>query len=232
MAELGQATRLYVGILLAVALAALALSATRMAPVSANEIAQTCLFAGATALAWLFPVPIAARTQFYVDTAVLVAAVLLLPPALAVAAAGSGTLVAHGLRRADRDWAQALFNTAQVMLITFVAATVLAVGGWDPRAGIVPELPVVPSLVVAAAIMFLLSILFVSIVAALETSVPVTARVRGDLADVARPEVAAHIALVTIGFLAAILARERRPRKRTAPSPTCCRWRRTTCAPR
>src|SRR6188508_1477365 len=103
MSELGRATRLYIGVLLAVSLAALALSVVWMTPVSTSEIVQSCLFAGAIALAWLFPVPIAARTKFYVDTAVIAAAVLLLQPALAILAVGTGTLVAHGLRRADRD---------------------------------------------------------------------------------------------------------------------------------
>lgn len=206
MDELQRPTRLYIAVLVGIAVAALALAGSRTTRVDAEEILLAGALAGAMALAWLFPVPIASRMKFYVDTTLFIAAPLLLQPALALTALGAGTLLAHGLRREDRDWAQALFNAAQVMLVTFVVAIVLGAGGWDPRRGEAPDLDILPYVIVAAAIIYPLGILLVSIVTALETSVPIIERFRTDLAAEPRAELAGHIALVTVGYLAALIA--------------------------
>ena len=157
-------------------------------------------------LAWLFPIPIATRTKYYVDTAVIVAAALLLQPVLTLAAVGSGALVAHGLRRDSRDVAQALFNAAQVMLIASTVIVFLVAGGRTPNRDVPPDLRILPHVAVAAVVIYVLSVLFVSVIAALETSVPILARFRLDLTDEPWTELAAHAALVTVGFLAALVA--------------------------
>jgi signal transduction histidine kinase len=203
---LARTTRLYIALLVGLAVAILALAWSRTTQVVAGEILLTAGLAGAMALTWLFPIPIAAKTKFYVDAVVIIAATLLLQPAMALAAVGSGTIVAHGLRRDDRDWAQALFNTAQVTLIAFAATVVLAAGGWNPRRGTAPDLEILPFAIAAAGVIYLLTVFLVSTVTALETSVPIIARFRADLAAEPRAEVAAHMALATVGFLAAVIA--------------------------
>jgi signal transduction histidine kinase len=203
---LQRTTRLYIGTLLGLAVGALALAVLRMTPVEDDEALLTGGLTGAMVLAWLFPIPIAAKTKFYVDTAVIVAAALLLQPALALVAAGSGTLLAHTLRRVNRDWAQALFNTAQMTLVAVTATMVLAAGGWDPHRGAAPDIAILPVVIVAAASIYPVSILLVSIVTALETSLPIIARFGTDLTTEPRAELVAHTALATVGFLAALIA--------------------------
>lgn len=199
-------TRLYIGTLLGLAFVALAFAASRMTPVLKDEVLLASGLAAAMALAWLFPIPIATKTKYYVDSAVIVAATLLLQPVLALIALGSGTLIAHGLRRNSRDVAQALFNAAQVTLIAATVIVFLLAGGWSPGRDATPDLDVLPSVVVAAVVIYVLSVLLVSIIAALETSVPILSRLRLDLTEETGTEAAAHAALVTVGFLAALVA--------------------------
>ena len=125
---------------------------------------------------------------------------------MALAALGSGTLIAHGVRRDCRDLAQAIFNAAQVMVIAATVIGFMIAGGWDPRGDAAPDLDILPYVAIAAAVIYVLSVLFVSIIAALETSVPILTRLRLDLTEEPRTEVAAHAALVTVGFLAALVA--------------------------
>jgi signal transduction histidine kinase len=206
VAALQRPTRLYIAALVGLALAALALTWSRTTRIAPGEILLAAGLAGIMALAWLFPIPVATQTKFYVDIAVIVAAALLLQPGLAMAAVGSGTLLAHGLRRDARDGAQALFNASQVMLLAFVVSLLLVAGGWNPRRGTAPDLEILLVLLAAAAVMYPLSIFLVYVVTALETSVPIIARFRSDLAAEPRAEVAAHTALVTVGYLAALIA--------------------------
>jgi len=97
-------------------------------PSGGQEVLALSLMA-LIAIAWLFPLPISFKTHLYLDSAILVAAVLTLPPALAMLAVGIGTVVAHRIRQEDS--AQTLFNSAQVMLQAAAGAAVLALAGWD-----------------------------------------------------------------------------------------------------
>src|SRR5215212_6705395 len=91
--QLQTTTKVYIGALLglAVGLTFVALnSGTLPRPA---DIVVMVVAAGCTALAWLFPIHFASKTKLYADMAVMIAAVLLLPPAFAVVAVGSGTLL-------------------------------------------------------------------------------------------------------------------------------------------
>jgi signal transduction histidine kinase len=192
--------------LVGLALAALVFADSRLTPVRQDELLLSMVLAAAMALAWLFPIPIAPQTKYYVDTAVIIAAALLLQPAMALTAVGSGTLIAHAARRKSRDLAQAFFNTATVMLIVGTVILFLIAGGWGPRRSATLYVDILPYLVVAGIIIYVLSVVFVSTIAALETSVPVLTRVRLDLTQEPGAEMITHAALVTVGFLAALVA--------------------------
>jgi hypothetical protein len=90
-----------------------------------DHLLGAALLGVALLAAYRFPVHLTDKTKVSVDTAILVAAVLLLPPGLAIAMAGV-TAAAHEL--VDRaPWQQGVFNAAQTTV--YVAA-----GAWVFRA--------------------------------------------------------------------------------------------------
>src|SRR5688500_15574073 len=118
-------------------LAALALAVGLVVPAAALSAREAILavgWGGLTALAWRHPIPLAFKRKLLLDTSVLVAAVLLLPPGPATLATGGGTLLAHARRGQDR--AEAGFNTAQAMLQAGITGLILwgTVGAVDRRA--------------------------------------------------------------------------------------------------
>ena len=170
MAELPWPAKLYSA---ALTLTALGLVAELLMPVRALG-AQEALLAtgcgGLTALAWLHPIPLAFKRKLFLDTSVIGAAVLLLPPGLATVAIGAGTFLAHALRR--EDWAQATFNTAHTMLQTGVTGLIL----WG-ASGVVDRVPADgPAVLEVTAIVsvstFVIGYLSVTTLIALETGVP------------------------------------------------------------
>ncbi len=162
--------------------------------------------AACMAVAWLFPIHFAARTKLYVDTAVTTAAVLLLPPACAAAAVGIGTLLAHGIRAESRDWAQAIFNTAQTMLVTLTAALLLASAGWRPiESSFDTPWPLLMLPLVALAT-YLLNVFLVASVSAFESATPLVGSFWTALHEDLRIEALSHASLVTTGALAALVA--------------------------
>ena len=91
------------------------------------------------------------------------------------------------------------------MLLAFVVSMLLMAGGWNPARGL-RQISGSCSYCWRPRPSLSLSVLLVSAVAALETSVPIMARFRSDLVEEPRAELAAHTALVTVGFLAALNA--------------------------
>jgi signal transduction histidine kinase len=204
--ELRPATRAYIAGLLAVAIAATAVAASRAPAMRPTDAMIAIIATACMAGAWLYPVPFAARTKLYVDTAVSVAAVLLLAPAYALAAVGVGTLLAHGIRRGSRDWSQALFNTAQAMLVALAAALLLVFAGWRPIEPLVSAPWPLLVLPLVALVTYVLNVFLVTAVTALEAAVPVFGSFRSALREDLRFEALAHISLVTTGTLAALVA--------------------------
>ncbi len=166
MNSLRPAAKLY---LAAVALAALGVTAVTLAhatPPDRDRAALALALTGAMAVAWRFPLPLVAGTKLPLDTAVLVAAILLFEPGVALLIAGTGTLVAHSLRR--QPWDQAVFNTAQVVLMAAVGGLLLAGMGWRvDRLGLDQPGSALPIVAVAAA-MYLLNVLVVATIVALQ----------------------------------------------------------------
>ncbi len=115
MNELRWPARLYVA---AVSLTAiglgLLLTLVPVGPPSRVPTGTAWVFTGIMAVAWLFPLPLSLKRKLYLDTCILIAAILLFQPAVAMLIAGAGTALAHAIRR--EDWVQAVFNSAQTML--------------------------------------------------------------------------------------------------------------------
>jgi PAS domain S-box-containing protein len=155
------------------------------------------------AVAWLFPLPISFKTHLYLDTAILVAAILTLEPALAILAVGVGTVVAHRIRQEDA--AQTIFNASQGMLQAAAGAAVLALVGWEvtdhefdrPLMGI--------AILLAGVAMTLVTDLAVATMVALQTGTSVPrawsqAVIHGELS-----ERTTQLAQVGLGIIGAVL---------------------------
>src|SRR5688572_29900993 len=102
MTELPLPARLYI---VALTLSALGLAACLLAAdESLGSGTQVVPIAGAgvMAIAWLYPLHLSFKRKLLLDTSVLVALILLLPPGVAMVVAGAGTLLAHAIRRDDR----------------------------------------------------------------------------------------------------------------------------------
>ncbi|HEY7035579.1 MAG TPA: PAS domain-containing sensor histidine kinase [Thermomicrobiales bacterium] len=166
---------------------------------------QAALAIALTALvtvAWLFPLPISFKTHLYLDTSVVIAAILTLPPGVAILVAGIGTAVAHRIRHEDA--AQTVFNASQAMLQAAAGSAVLHLGGWQIDAH--DFRPLMGLLILAAGIvMMLVTDLAVATMVALQTgeSVPRAwsqAVIYGDPA-----ERLTQLAQIGLGIIGAVL---------------------------
>lgn len=170
--------------------------------VRSRPVLAAALAAGAM-LAQFFPIHLADKTKVYVDSAVVIAAVLLLSPAAAVGLA----VVAVGVHQIVRreDWDQTVFNVAQTALHVGAGALVFRALG---PAGPSPEVPGIGSwlgVVAAIGAMHLLNTLGVAIIAALQLGND-PLRVWREEFWLDFPE---HLVLVALGVLLALLAGDR-----------------------
>jgi signal transduction histidine kinase len=204
--ELRPGTAAYIAILLAAALGVTVIAATKGPGPDADDPLVTLVAACCMAAAWLFPIQIASRTRFYVDTAVMIASVLLLPPAFAAVAIGTGTLIAHALRPDARNWAEAFFNTGQAVVVALMAALLLGLAGWRPGDSSFDNPRPLLVLPIVTAAIYLLNVLLVTIVIASEAASPLLPSLRSSLAQDFRVEALSYASLVTTGTLAAIVA--------------------------
>jgi signal transduction histidine kinase len=107
-----------------VPIASLALLAGR----SEGLLAIGC--AAAVALSVFFPLPAFFKTDVMLDTIPILAAILILPPGLAVWAVGAGALAGYGLRR--RHPLETMFNSGLATVQGLVGATLVIAFGLDP----------------------------------------------------------------------------------------------------
>ena len=200
------AARAYIAALVLLAITLLLPAAARMALPTSHDLLLAAAIAGCTALAWRFPLNFAFRTKLYVDTAVIVAAILLFVPGIAMLAVGTGTLLGHGFRRAPRDWAEALFNAAQVMLQAAVGGAMLTGAGWDPARPAFGQPTVLLILPAAVGAMHLVNVLAVATIVALQEGLPLVRTWLQSLREDVRSEVFAQLSLLAVGVLAAVVA--------------------------
>ncbi len=171
---------------------------------TSDRLPLTLVLAGGVTLASLFPLPFVARTKLYLDTAILLAAVLLLEPAAALLVAASGVLLGEALRR--QPWDQTVFNGAQATLQAATGSAVLAAAGWrvDHFVFAGPQ-PLLLALVAAAA-MWLVNTFTTATIVGLQEGAPVLAFWAESFNQLNHAEAAAELVQVAIGILAAALA--------------------------
>lgn len=202
MNTLRPSARRYIAALSGGATAIALFALIRMGAPSGKQDGLAIALAALVAVAWLFPLPISFKTHLYLDTSVVVAAILTLEPALAILVAGVGTVAAHRIRH--EDGAQTVFNASQAMLQAAAGAAVLSLGNWDvfdkdfsPTMGLV--------ILAAGVAMTLVTDLAVSTMVALQSGVSVPrswsqAVIYGDPA-----ERLTQFAQVGLGIIAAVL---------------------------
>ena len=118
---------IYMAVLGAVAVAAVVAAILRGGSISLDHAPMAALLLGLMTLAGRRPLPFGTHARLYLDTAVVLAAVLLLPPGLALLIAGIGWLAANLPHHTE--WIEATFNGVQGVLLAASAAAVLTVTG-------------------------------------------------------------------------------------------------------
>jgi HD-GYP domain-containing protein (c-di-GMP phosphodiesterase class II) len=198
--ELNLSVRWYVWALAAATtLLGLVLTARGNAEPTGTQWVFAVLLGGAIGVAQRFPVHLSIKTKVYVDTAFITAAVLMLPPPLAVLTAAVPTAVHEIKQRAS--WEQGVFNVAQtaayVLAGSWVAHALAGTEGMPAVAGVRTFLAIAAALLV----MHVINTLAVAMVVALQLGKrPIAVWREGLWVDL--PE---HLALVANGVLIAVL---------------------------
>jgi PAS domain S-box-containing protein len=202
MNTLRPSARRYIAALSGAALAVALFALIWMDSPDAEQKILALALAALVTVAWLFPLPISFKTHLYLDTSVVIAAILTLDPGLAILVAGIGTVAAHRIRQEDS--AQTIFNASQAMLQAAAGAAVLSLG-WkvdDPQFNNIS----MALLILGAGIaMTLVTDLAVATMVALQSGVSVLrgwsqAVIHGD-----RAERLTQLAQVGLGIIAAVL---------------------------
>ena len=195
------AAKVYLAAVTLTALGAALLTVGHAAAPEPQRFVLALALAGAMTLAGIFPLPFTAKTKLYLDTAALVAAVLLFEPGIALLVAASSTVAAHLVRR--QPWDQTLFNGAQTVILAAGAAGLLAVA----QVRTAPDRPGSVLLVIGiGAGMWLVNTLNVATIVALQMGERVGTMWARSLREVERAEQVAHVAQVAVGLLAAGVA--------------------------
>ncbi len=206
MQALRPVTTAYIACLAIAAVGGIALLLPPALPTSPASSLTALVVAVCTAAAWRFPIRFAPNTDIYVATAVVIAAILLLPPALAAVAVGCGVLTSHVLPGRNRDVVETLFNATQSALTTLAGGLVMGIAGWDatiPDFGSVASLAAVP---VAALVIHALNVATVAVAPALEANLPPLAAVSESLRETPWLDIASALTLVPLGVLGALVA--------------------------
>lgn len=169
MTEIRPRTRVFVVILALAALAAGGHAALQRPSMSPERLVIAGAFLAFMVVALLFPLPFAPRTKMTLDTSVIFASMLLLPPAAGILIAVVGTLLGSLIRR--RPPVAVLFNGAQRILQAGIGGSLLVLAGWDydwtrisaGQAAVVP---------VAAVIMYVINTASVATVVGLQAGEP------------------------------------------------------------
>lgn len=197
-------TQIYLGL---VASAALFAAAFAVSDSGRPDTAQVVLAAGlglAMLAAWMRPVPLSFKTHFYLDTVVVVAAILILEPGPAIVALGSGTLIAQVFSR--RLWDESLFNTAQAMLQVAVGSWLLTSAGWDPTSPQYGDPRLVIAIIISGFAVLLANQILVGGIVSLQAAMNPFDVWTSSMLVSSRAEILGHVAQVGLGIVAAHLA--------------------------
>ena len=193
--------------LAAMGLAAAATAVVALGAATRPSLENTALavaLMAATVLAWLFPLTFGAGTKLYLDTAVLVAAMLLFDPGIALVVVALGRILAHRLRR--RRWDETWINTGIAVLQVGTGGALLSVLGW--RAEDLLEGGLRPLLLASAvgAVVWLVNILVVAPYVALQSGNAVRGSWHALVAGAGRDVLLVDVAQIGIGVIVAEVA--------------------------
>ena len=199
MADLPLPARLYFAVLVLSVVGLMAGLLRFAAPPDRATLAQAAVGVALLTAAWLYPLSHSFKIRIHLDTSVLIAAIVLLPPGLAMIVAGAGTLLAHLIRR--QDWVESTFNVAQMMAQAAVGGLILV--AFDGRFPHRPE--AVGYVLLASVAMFVVNNLLVATMIALQTRKPLFPLWREAVLEVSSVEFLGLVTEIGVGIFAVFL---------------------------
>lgn len=200
MSDLPRSGRVYVVALTVSMVALMAALLWTAWPPEPVDLAGAAIVAALMTLAWLYPLRLAFKRRLYLDTSVLIAAIVLLPTGLVMLAACVGTLTAQRIQRQDR--VQSIFNGAQMM--AQAAAGGLLVAAFDDR---IPHRPEAVGYVLLAGIgIFVVNVIAVGTMVAIQSGASPVAIWRQSVTDDSGMGLFGHLSQVVLGAFAVFLA--------------------------
>jgi diguanylate cyclase (GGDEF)-like protein len=175
----------------------------RADPLALSDLILAVVLGGLMMVAWLEPFPLSFKRKLYLDTSVVVAAILLLQPGIAMIAVGAGTLLAQIIRR--QGLGQSAFNAAQTMLQAGAGGLIVTGAGGRTSADSVGDPPILALVLIASAVIFLISNVSVATAIALETETSPFKLWLNTIRHASREEFYIYLAQVGLGIIAAIL---------------------------
>jgi len=194
----------YLAVIVAVALVAAVVSFPGLSDPSLSRALIALSLAGAMLLASLYPLPLVSGTKLYLDTAVLVAAVIVFSPGLALLVVACGRLAGSLARREPRD--QAFFNVGVIILQAVGGGAILAwLGGPWLSGADTPRPGQIGAALVAGGVMWVLNTLLIAPMLALHRNEPLTRSWRRTAFGGGGAETAMELAQVGVGVAIAAL---------------------------
>ncbi len=201
---LRQTTKIYMGLLVVLATGALIVGLALASSPDLIELIAIVTLTFCAIIAILRPLNFTYKAEVYLDTVVLMLALLLLEPGYAMLVAAAGGAIANAFNRRSR--AEIFFNAAQLTLLVVSGAVLLSWGGWNADAGTIPWPESIPATLFAGTVMYLVNTALVSGVIALQDRAgPIG--VWYDMTIRSNPaEVIAYVAQLGIALLGTIVA--------------------------
>ncbi len=204
MSQLRWPAKLYIASLILTVLGALLVSLAHSGLPGRDRTPLALVLATLMTMAFLFPLPSTPKKKLYLDTGVIVAAILLFAPGVAMVIAGLGTTLAQAIRR--QPTAQTLFNGAQTMLQALVGGLVLTSAGGDVATQGVNRPGQLLAIAAAGGAMYLVNTLAVATIISLQSGQAPLRTWWRSVRGAGRVVRLAHLAQVALGLLAAIVA--------------------------
>jgi signal transduction histidine kinase len=190
VSEVQPATRFYLAALAVVTAAVVALALARSPLPGRQDTMLALAFFGLQVLAISFPLDLGHQQKLSLHTAVIVAAVLLFDPGIAMLIAGGGTVAGQALRR--EPGVQVLFNGCQTALQAGLAGLALSLFDEPPSVVGFSDGAAFAGVLCAIVVIYLVDIVAVGTIVRLEAGQPFRAFLReipgglpGDLAEFA-----------------------------------------------
>lgn len=197
-------TQIYTGALAATAVGSLLAMLLRDG-LPDRTVLVTCLgLTVCVVVAMVRPLSFSFQAHVNLDTAVVVAALLILPPGHAMLVAAAGGAIAQAIARPTLI--EMFFNAAQLTLQVLAGALVLAALGWHARAADFSFPGAIVATLAAGAAMFAVNYLAVGGIIGLQSRVSVIGVWYDITVRTNRVEIVAHLAQLALGLLAAVVA--------------------------